>query len=81
MPSLESRKNLLPKIWGQKGSEMGVFCIFSKPIMMIWFHLLGKEDVISLHMCGKFHVQEKNIRRDMGSKGVKNGGFRQFLKA
>ena len=76
VPSFMFRKKIFAEIWGQKGSKMGVFGNFSKLSLTIWFHLLEKKDIICLHVCAKFHVQEKNIPQDMGSKGVKKGGFR-----
>ena len=58
---------------------MGFLKVFSKSIRKISFHLLGKKDNTSLHMCAKFQVQENFCSPDMGSKGVKKGGFRGFL--
>ena len=60
---------------------MGVFWIFSKTSLTIWFLLLVKKDIVILHMCTKFHVQEKPSSRDIGVKGVKRGqkwGFSGF---
>ena len=79
MPSFKFRKIFVLQIWGKKGVKMGFFKVFSKSIRMISFHLLGKEDNTSLYMCAKFEVQENNFSPDMGSKGVKKGGFRGFL--
>ena len=44
------------EILGKRGSKMGVFGIFSKTALTIWFVLLVKEDNIIFHMCAKFHV-------------------------
>ena len=59
---------------------MGVFGIFSKTSLTILLVFTEKEGLIVIHTCTKFHVQEKSGSRDMGSKGVKNGGFRDFLR-
>ena len=62
---------------------MGVFKVFSKPRLTIWFDLLEKEDIIILNMCAKLQVQVIFRSRYRGSKGVKIGqkwGFRGFLK-
>ena len=59
---------------------MGVFGIFSKTSLRILLVFTEKEGLIVIHTCTKFHVQEKSGSRDMGSKGVKNGGFRDFLR-
>ena len=37
------------------------------------------EDIIVLHMCAKFQVQSKKFSPDMEQKGVKIGGFTEFL--
>ena len=71
---------LVLEIWGQKGSKMGVFGLFSKNNEYIWFILLGKEDIMVLRVHAKFHDQNISGSRDMGAKGVKNGVFRTFLK-
>ena len=71
---------LVLEIWGQKGSKMGVFGLFSKNNEYIWFILQGKEDIILLHVHAKFHGQNISGSRDMGTKVVKNGVFRTFLK-
>ena len=80
MPNFMIRTFLVPEIWGQEGSKMGVFGLFSKNNEYIWFILLGKEDIIVLRVLAKFHVQSISGSRDRGPKGVKNGGFRTFLK-
>ena len=66
---------------------MGVFKVFSKPRLTIWFDLLEKEDIIILNMCAKLQVQTVFRSRDRGSnggqkgsKGGQNGGFQGFLK-
>ena len=80
MQSFKSIPTLVLDIWGKKGSELGVFGIFSKSITSIWFILSGKEDIIELHTCAKFHVHTNFGSRDMGQKGVRIGGFRHLLK-
>ena len=59
---------------------MGFFDTLSKTALTIWFILLVKKGIMVLHMCAKFHVHKNSGSRDMGAKGVKNGGFRTFLK-
>ena len=66
---------------------MGVFEVFSKPRLTIWFDLLEKEDIIILNMCAKLQVQVIFCSRDRGSnggqkgsKGGQNGVFRDFTK-
>ena len=54
--SFKSVPILVLEIWGKKGSELGVFGIFSKSITSIWFILSGKEDIIELHTRAKFQV-------------------------
>ena len=58
---------------------MGFFDIFSKTALTILFNFLQIEDIVALHMCAKFQVQENFCSPDMGSKEVKKGGFRGFL--
>ena len=77
---MEVRKILVLQIWGKRGSKKEVFAIFSKMALTIWFIFLVKEGIMVLHMCGKFHVHKNSGSRDMGAKGVKNGGFRTFLE-
>ena len=52
---------------------MGVFKVFSKPRLTIWFDLLEKEDIIILNMCAKLQVQVIFCSRDRGLNGVKRG--------
>ena len=59
---------------------MGVFGIFSKTALTIWFLLLVKEDIIILHMCAKFQVQVNSGSRDIGVKKVKNKGLPYLTK-
>ena len=76
MPSFKSRQNFVPDIWGQMGvkrGQNGVFLDFSKMIVTIWFILLLKVDIISLHLCVKFQVQANIFSRDMGSNRAKRG--------
>ena len=79
MPSFKFRKIFVPQIWGKMGSKKRVFAIFSKMAQTISFIFLHKEDIVVLHMCAEFQVQENFCSPDMGSKGVKKGGFRGFL--
>jgi len=46
---------------------------------MIWFILLEMVDIIVLRMRAKFQVHSKNFSRYMEQKGVKIGGFTEFL--
>ena len=71
---------LVLEIWGQKGSKMGFFGLFSTNNEYIWFILLGKEDIKVLRVHAKFHDQNISGSRDMGAKGVKNGVFWTFLE-
>ena len=84
MPSFKFRKIFVLLIWGKKGVKKGFFKVFSKSIRMIWFHLLGKIDIIILHMYAKLQVQTLFRSRDRGSNGgskrVKNGFFVVFSK-
>ena len=73
-------KTLVLEIWGQKGSKRGFFDTLSKSNEKIWFILLGKKDIIVLHVHAKFHDQDISGSRDIGVKRVKNGVFRTFLK-
>ena len=65
-------------IWGSKWVKNGVFGIFSKSSVAIWFHLLEKEDIIILHMCAKLQVQTIFRSRDRGSNGGQNGSKTGF---
>ena len=80
MPNFMIRTFLVPEIWGQKGSKMGVFGLFSKNNEYIWFILLGKEDIMVLRVHAKFHDQNISGSRDMGAKGVKMVFFALFSK-
>ena len=80
MPNFMMKAFLVLEIWGQKGSKMGFFGLFSKNNEYIWFILLGKEDIIVLRVHAKFHDESISGSRDMGAKGVKNGFFRTFLQ-
>ena len=52
---------------GSKRVENRFFEIFSKNIGTIWFFLLGKVDIMSVHVCAEFQVQANLLSRDMGS--------------
>ena len=80
MPNFMIRTFLVLEIWGQKGSKMGVFGLFSKSNAQIWFVLLGNEDIMVLRVHAKFHDQNFSGSRDIGVKRVKNGVFWTFLK-
>ena len=57
---------------------MGVFKVFSKPRLTIWFDLLEKEDIIILDMCAKLQVQTIFRSRDRGSNVGQNGSKMGF---
>ena len=80
MPNFMMKAFLVLEIWGQKGSKMGFFGLFSKNNYKIWFILLGQEDIIVLRVHAKFHVQNISGSRDMEAKVVTNGFFWTFLK-
>ena len=80
LQSLIFENKIRSRDMGQKGVEMTFLGIFSETPLRILFVFTEKEDLIVIHTCTKFHVQEKSGSRDMGSKGVKNGGFRDFLR-
>ena len=63
---------------GSKWVKNGFFVVFSKTGKPIWFHLLGKEDIIILHICAKFRVQAIFRSRDIGSNGGQNGSKTGF---
>ena len=66
LQNFKSRKILVLEIWGQKGSKMGYFRIFLKNNEQIWFDFRLKEDIIALHVCGNFQVQNNFGSRYMG---------------
>ena len=45
---------------------MGFFDIFSKTALTILFIFQQKKDIVVLHMCAKFQVQENFFPQDMG---------------
>ena len=72
----------LGKIWftrygvkrGSKRVKKGFFEILSKNLAMIWFLLLEKVDIISVHVCAEFQVQANLLSRDNGVRyGMKRG--------
>ena len=67
MQSFKSIPTLVLEIWGKKGSELGVFGIFSKSTTSIWFILLGNRDLIVLHVREKFQYHIFFCSRDMSS--------------
>ena len=73
------KKNPWVEILGKRGSKNGVFGIFSKTALTIWFFLLVKEDIIILHICAKLQVQANFCSRDMGSNGGSKGVENSFL--
>ena len=79
MQRFNSISILVLEIWGKKESKLGIFGHFSKDIVMIWFILLEMVDIIVLRMRAKFQVHSKNFSRYMETKGVKIGGFTEFL--
>ena len=54
------------EILGKRGSKMGFFDIFSKTALTILFIFSQIEDIVVLHMCAKFQVQENFCSSDMG---------------
>ena len=76
------KKKFFSRKWGKRAKNSPksfLFEVFSETALTILFFFAEEEDIIVIHTCTKFHVQEKSGSRDMGSKGVKNGGFRDFL--
>ena len=65
--------------WGQRGSKIEFLEISSKTSLTIQFIFVIKEDIMSLHMCFKFQVQENLCSTDMGSNVVRRGQKQSFL--
>ena len=67
------------EIWGQTGSKIEFFESFSQSMHRIFFILGLKEHFMVWDVCVKFGVMDDFGSQDMGSYGVKNGVFREFL--